>query len=161
MDEAATAEIRDVPARDAALESAAVPDDRAALAEIQQSVEEVNTSSVALPAAEIAEIAEPSTGVGSYVGYCKPVNAVGCCCGKSDGIHKFESGRYLQRKDCGNCLDDSMAGKELPGYFTSYHQDFIPRYQDSVVAWQENRRRVIGNAQAIRLAHGLHSSRGD
>ncbi len=41
--------------------------------------------------------------------------------------------------------------KDLEGYFASYHTDFIPRYQDTQADWRSNRRRVIGNADWIRL----------
>ncbi len=41
--------------------------------------------------------------------------------------------------------------KELGDYFASYHSGFIPRYQDTQAEWRSNRRRVIGNAEWIRL----------
>lgn len=41
--------------------------------------------------------------------------------------------------------------QSLPEYFSHYHENFVPRYQDTVSAWQANRRRVIGNATWIRL----------
>jgi len=41
--------------------------------------------------------------------------------------------------------------QSLSEYFSHYHDEFIPRYQDTISAWQANRRRVIGNAAWIRL----------
>jgi len=41
--------------------------------------------------------------------------------------------------------------KELNAYFASYHTGFVPRYQDSQDEWRRNRRRVISNAEWIRL----------
>lgn len=41
--------------------------------------------------------------------------------------------------------------KALTEYFASYHSGFIPRYQDTQAEWRSNRRRVIGNAEWIRL----------
>jgi len=41
--------------------------------------------------------------------------------------------------------------KELNAYFASYHTGFVPRYQDSQDEWRRNRRRVISNAEWVRL----------
>ncbi len=41
--------------------------------------------------------------------------------------------------------------QQLDGYFSRYSSGFEPRYQSSVTGWRASRRRVIGNAQWIRL----------
>ncbi|MDA1370505.1 MAG: hypothetical protein O2971_07070 [Proteobacteria bacterium] len=41
--------------------------------------------------------------------------------------------------------------QSMDAYFQYYHRQFEPRYQDSQSAWRANRRRVIGNAEWIRL----------
>ena len=47
---------------------------------------------------------------------------------------------------------NAWESQSLDAYFASYHPDFVPRNQDSVVAWKQNRERVIGRAQWIKLA---------
>lgn len=41
--------------------------------------------------------------------------------------------------------------RQLDAYFSFYHSDFFPRGFDSVSAWQENRRRNIGNRDWIQM----------
>jgi hypothetical protein len=41
--------------------------------------------------------------------------------------------------------------RQLDAYFSFYHSDFFPRGFDSVSAWQENRRRNIGNREWIQM----------
>ena len=41
--------------------------------------------------------------------------------------------------------------QDLDSYFSNYHAEFEPRYQNSQTAWRQNRQRVIGNAEWIRL----------
>ena len=41
--------------------------------------------------------------------------------------------------------------QSLESYFSAYHAEFKPRYQDSVSAWRSSRERIIGNASWIEL----------
>ena len=41
--------------------------------------------------------------------------------------------------------------QQLEHYFARYHGQFQPRYQESVAAWRQNRQRVIGGAEFIRV----------
>jgi len=46
---------------------------------------------------------------------------------------------------------DAWQAQSLESYFSAYHAEFEPRYQDSVSAWRSSRERVIGNAGWIEL----------
>lgn len=46
---------------------------------------------------------------------------------------------------------DAWQAQSLSDYFTYYHPEFAPRYQNSQSEWRANRQRVIGNADWIRL----------
>lgn len=46
---------------------------------------------------------------------------------------------------------DAWQAQSLDTYFTAYHSEFEPRYQESVSAWRSSRERVIGNAGWIEL----------
>ncbi|NKB32077.1 MAG: AAA family ATPase [Pseudomonadales bacterium] len=46
---------------------------------------------------------------------------------------------------------NAWQSQSLPDYFSYYHDEFAPRYQDTQSAWRANRQRVISNAVWIRL----------
>ena len=46
---------------------------------------------------------------------------------------------------------DAWQAQSLGAYFSAYHAEFEPRYQDSVSAWRSSRERVIDNAGWIEL----------
>jgi hypothetical protein len=46
---------------------------------------------------------------------------------------------------------DAWQAQSLESYFSAYHAEFEPRYQDSVSAWRSSRERVIDNAGWIEL----------
>ncbi|MCG8414818.1 MAG: AAA family ATPase [Pseudomonadales bacterium] len=46
---------------------------------------------------------------------------------------------------------DAWQTQSLDDYFDSYHSAFVPRYHDSQSQWRQNRQRVIGDADWIRL----------
>ncbi len=46
---------------------------------------------------------------------------------------------------------DAWARQDMDGYFASYDESFVPRYDDNLRIWRRNRTRVITNAGSIKL----------
>lgn len=47
---------------------------------------------------------------------------------------------------------DAWQSQDMEKYFLSYHEEFVPRYHDSLGEWRASRERVISNASSIRIS---------